>query len=240
MSSLSKIYRAATKRAHEREFLVGEDKITLPRLNLMSQGEFEAFVREDVPGFTLAKTRSRAQFAQADVMMEIAKEIQGDAKIQEEMKSAENKEDVARFYAMQHHQKFAKIMEGIFDVFTRKHIVKALEIALRQKWGNTVEIGDEDVKIDTNFTATLFDSSSDAESAFVYVVGLIDDAKTPEGKEATPETLEEMAKELQKDAEGLGQGLSGKTTSSSSQSSQPDTDTKSKKSSNSTSKSTDS
>jgi len=131
--------------------------------------------------------------------------------------------------------------DALFGVFTRRHMVEALTMSLKQGYGDAIEDGEDKIIVDRTFIETLFGGETQGlETAFLWCTGLQDVPEEAADKGDVAKTLDQMVDELvgNPKASGSGPAESG-TTPSSSPSSARRTRSRSTKSEDSTTNSSD-
>jgi len=210
----------AESESHVREFEVGGQMLTFPRLSSWDQGRFESLVQTDETKrtgkpatFSLGGTRNKASLTLANIMTGTQREIAalrkkaGDAPLAATEAEAE---ELAKRLQEGVMEKFEPYADRIFSGFNRSHMAFAIAMSLVAQYGQdityTKEIDGEKVpiscKIDSVFVDKLFANEGGRvfENVFSYVVGLAEKPKPSAAQLAAGMSLEDIAKETIGDA----------------------------------------
>ena len=205
----------AESESHVKEFEVGGQMLTFPRLSLHDQGKFEMRVRTDEENrtgkrstFSLGGARNKASLTLANIMAGTKRDI---AKMREEAGdkplAATDEEALAMAKRMQEDvmERFEPYADRIFADFNRSHMAYAVAMSMIEQYGSdityTKEIDGETVpiscQIDEEFVDKLFkpESGRTFENVFSYVVGLAEKPKKTAAQLAAGMSVGDIAKE---------------------------------------------
>jgi hypothetical protein len=226
MSQLTRVYKAAAKTAHKREFDIAGEKLILPRLSLGRQAQFEAVVRKENPKFNLALARNRAAMAMASSAETVMRELR-EAGAPTQFKDKAEAEYWKQEFQLRVMSKFGGYSDALFDTFTRDHMAHAVMLSLQQEYGTELKVDDKTtVDVDRGFVDTVLGAAGGnaLETVFLWVIGLVD---IPEGQAEgdAAKTLDDLADQLVGNPKASEKPPATKTTSRrSSRSSAPPTD----------------
>jgi hypothetical protein len=202
VGSLSQAYKAANKAAHKRTFKVAGAEISLPRLSLGNQAEFERRVRKDAPKFSLATTRNRAAIATAkasQMALQDLREKGVPSQFADEREAALWEAE----YKLRFMTHFEPLAEAHFQDLTRDHMAFSIVLAMIQEEGKPMfDVAEDDgsvkkITINEAFINTLFgdEPGQTFETACLWVVGLAD---IPEGdqEKALAKSLDDMVEKV--------------------------------------------
>lgn len=136
MSELLNTYKAASKQAHVKVFDItagGEThKVSLPRLSIARQAQFEMLVRKTVARFSLSAMRQKLQLAQGKCNASAIEEIRAEG-LPARFK---NKEEAGLWEALLKARmmaKFSDAADALFDGITAEHQAEAVALSLQQQ-----------------------------------------------------------------------------------------------------------
>jgi len=222
--NLAAAIEQATSETHKREFEVGGQMLTFPRLSIGEQGAFEAFIREDQrkrgdtsAPFSLSATRNKSAMAmsgmirQAQSAVAQARTAAGEGGM---IKTVEEAQVLAAKLQQETMDRFLPYTDRIFAGFRRDQMLEAVATSLRKEYGPNVSYSIEvDGKkepitepIGAQFVDKLFSSTGGhmLENVFLWVVGL-SEQQAPKDLDLKPGmTLGEIAKEAVGDEENSG------------------------------------
>jgi len=198
----------ADSESHFREFEVGGQMLTFPRLSSWDQGQFEREVRKDNPTFSIGGTRNKITLAMANMQVSAKREIEELRKKAGDKPVASTPEEAREIaVALQEGimKRFEPFADRIFSGFTRDKMALAIAMSLVAEYGAdityTKEIEGEKVpvacKIDSEFVDRLFagESGNSFETVFSYVTGLAEKPKQTEAQLAAGMSVDDVAKE---------------------------------------------
>jgi hypothetical protein len=221
--SLVKAHRDAQKAGpRKKEFTIAGEKISLPRLDLEHQADFEAWMQDRIKGdFSLSQIANKAAFKYASLLQSILTETQKQY-TKEELRSKMTEKQRAELEA--------KIRDGLepyldtlmskLDSAAQSH---AIYLAMRQEFGAVYKDDEGEMPITEETVNTLLEITTNGEknSATLYVLGLQEFAEEIKKKAETPQ---EMIEELGDPLSSKNEQSEKSTGKSSSLSSQPTTE----------------
>ena len=205
----------ADSESHFKEFEVGGQMLTFPRLSSFDQGRFETMVQIDETKrtgkpatFSLGGARNKASLTLANIMAGTKRDIANlRKKAGDKPLAATDEEALEMAKRLQEDvmEKFEPYADRIFSGFNRSHIAFAVAMSLVAQYGPdityTKEIDGEKVpvscQIDAEFVDKLFASEGGRvlENVFSYVVGLAEKPKQTPAQVAAGMSVEDIAKE---------------------------------------------
>jgi len=215
LENLQAAIEHATSETHKRDFEVGGQMLTFPRLSIRDQGKFERYVRQNNPIFSLAATRNKAAMAMSGVLSKAKREMEKLQKSEDGSPIIENPEEAKRWAEKLQDdvmEKFEPYADKIFSGITRDHMLYGIALSMAAEYGESVTFtqtvnGNPEpvtVDVDSDFVDSLFQNEGGRvlENVFLWVVGLSDQAAGgpgPEFREGM--TIDDIAKETMGDAE---------------------------------------
>ena len=213
--NLVKAFEQADSESHFREFEVGGQMLTFPRLSSGDQGRFETLVQIDETKrtgkpatFSLGGARNKATLTLANIMAGTKRDIaELRKKAGDKPLAATDEEALEMAKKLQENvmEKFEPYADRIFSGFNRSHMAYAIAMSLVAQYGAdityTKEIDGETVpvscQIDVEFVDKLFagESGRTFEDVFSYVVGLAEKPKPSAAQVAAGMSVEDIAKE---------------------------------------------
>ena len=205
----------ADSESHFKEFEVGGQMLTFPRLSSFDQGRFETMVQIDETRrtgkpatFSLGGARNKASLTLANIMAGTKRDIENlRKKAGDKPLAATDEEALEMATKLQEDvmEKFEPYADRIFSGFNRSHIAFAVAMSLVAQYGADItyvkEVEGEKVpvscQIDAEFVDKLFASEGGRilENVFSYVVGLAEKPKQTPAQVKAGMSVEEIAKE---------------------------------------------
>jgi len=205
----------AESESHVKEFEVGGQMLTFPRLSVGDQGKFEVLVQTDETKRTgkpstwsLGGTRNKASLTLANIMAGTQRDI---AKMRKKAglgpiaETDEEAEAMARELQNDVMDRFEPYADRIFAGFNRSHMAFAIAMSMVEQYGPdityTKEVEGETVpiscQIDVEFVDKLFkpETGRTFENVFSYVVGLAEKPKKTPAQVAAGMGVEDIARE---------------------------------------------
>jgi len=215
MQNLVTAIEQADSESHFREFEVGGQMLTFPRLSSWDQGRFETLVQIDETKrtgkpatFSLGGTRNKSTLALANIMAATKRDLETLRKKAGDKPLAATPEEaleMAKQLQENVMEKFEPYADRIFSGFNRSHMAFAIAMSLVAEYGQdityTKEIEGEKVpiscQIDKEFVDKLFASAGPRifEDVFSYVIGLAEKPKPTEAQLAAGMSVADIAKE---------------------------------------------
>ena len=212
VESLQSAYEHALSETHEKEFEVGGQMITFPRLSSFDQGRFEAAVRTSKKGnpeFTIGGARNKAAMIMSGVMRSTKQalaKIRVDKGLPLTAVTAEDAQQMAKDLNEGIQERFMPLADKLLGAFTRDQGLFAVSMSLIAAYGTeeityTIDVDDKPtpitVQIDSAFVDKLFSSEPGTRLDLVvlYVTGLSEQPKAVEKKLKDGMTAEEIANE---------------------------------------------
>ena len=186
MSNLLKAYEAAKVAVGKtRAFRLAGESVELPRLNLGSRAQFEAWMGKRRKGFSLAALRNRALLELASAAQRVKDKWQADGlpnDLDDGLRSNMN----ARIAG-----EIGPYMDAILSPLDSDAQAHAIYLALRQTHGDALVVEDGTLEVTPETIGVILDATpaNVVSDAALYVLGLTD--WTDEAPE-TPETADEM------------------------------------------------
>ena len=205
----------AESESHVKEFEVGGQLLTFPRLSLGDQGKFETMVQIDESKrtgkpstFSLGGVRNKSSLTLANIMAGTQREISemrkqaGDKPL---AATKEEAEEMAKKLQEGVMEKFEPYADRIFAGFNRSHMAYAIAMSMADQYGPNItytkEVDGEKIaissQIDGEFVDRLFKPESGRifENVFSYVVGLAEKPKKTAAQVAAGMSVGDIAKE---------------------------------------------
>jgi len=209
VESLQSAYEQALSETHEREFEVGGQMITFPRLSSFDQGRFEDLVRMKQPEFTIGGARNKAALIMAGVMRSTKQalaKIRVDKGLPLTAVTAEDAQKMAEDLQEGIQERFMPMADKLLGGFTRDQGLFAVAMSLIAAYETdeityTIDVDGKPTpiteKIDSTFVDKLFSSEPGTRLDLVvlYVTGLSEQPKAVEKKLEAGMTAEEIANE---------------------------------------------
>jgi len=220
MGNLQAAIEQATSKTHVREFEVGGQLLTFPRLSIGDQGAFETYVREtsdkDATPFSLAATRNKASMVMGSVITRAKRQLEEEILKRGESLVAQT-EGQARAWADKLQDdvmnRFSPYVDRIFGGINRGQMLSGVARSMVAANGKTVtynvkndetgELEPVTMPIDAAFVDKLFSGEPGRvlEDVFLWVVGLNEQIPGSKASLKPGMTLDDIVKKSVGDAE---------------------------------------